>query len=280
MVKRWTLMWVSLIKRLSVWNWPDTFLTMFGFLTQDIYRKRQEKDLAELQSLIEAHFVQRKKEEEELIALVNRIVSWLQSSHSVCTRLKFTVTARTFVCFLVVVVFRRSVVLREPSSKGSGRREKRRDRTDLRYGRGFTPSVYCLLFHLQLKQYWMIGLCCVQEEKERKEQEEQRKKMDEDAKKKKALSNMSQQYGAGQKVSQFPVNDRIRIVWSRHLLAWLNENGSPEWIVHCDAPTAVALHDLQLKVLGPSVYPQSWFYLLHLYDSSPIKLSLLIGCLW
>uniref|UniRef100_A0A3P9BJS9 Troponin T, cardiac muscle isoforms n=1 Tax=Maylandia zebra TaxID=106582 RepID=A0A3P9BJS9_9CICH len=39
----------------------------------DIYRKRQEKDLSELQSLIEAHFVQRKKEEEELIALVNRI---------------------------------------------------------------------------------------------------------------------------------------------------------------------------------------------------------------
>lgn len=58
----------------------------------------------------------------------------------------------------------------------------------------------------------MIGLCCVQEEKERKEQEEQRKRMDEDAKKKKALSNMSQQYGAGQKVSQFPVNDRTRIV--------------------------------------------------------------------
>ncbi|XP_026166718.1 troponin T2d, cardiac isoform X2 [Mastacembelus armatus] len=39
----------------------------------DIHRKRQEKDLAELQSLIEAHFIQRKKEEEELIALVNRI---------------------------------------------------------------------------------------------------------------------------------------------------------------------------------------------------------------
>uniref|UniRef100_A0A4W6F3Q1 Troponin T2d, cardiac n=1 Tax=Lates calcarifer TaxID=8187 RepID=A0A4W6F3Q1_LATCA len=41
----------------------------------DIHRKRQEKDLSELQSLIEAHFIQRKKEEEELIALVNRIVS-------------------------------------------------------------------------------------------------------------------------------------------------------------------------------------------------------------
>ncbi|XP_072290579.1 troponin T2d, cardiac [Eucyclogobius newberryi] len=39
----------------------------------DIHRKRQDKDLTELQSLIEAHFVQRKKEEEELIALVNRI---------------------------------------------------------------------------------------------------------------------------------------------------------------------------------------------------------------
>ncbi|KAL3977386.1 small subunit ribosomal protein S5 [Sarotherodon galilaeus] len=39
----------------------------------DIHRKRQEKDLTELQSLIEAHFIQRKKDEEELIALVNRI---------------------------------------------------------------------------------------------------------------------------------------------------------------------------------------------------------------
>lgn len=39
----------------------------------DITRKRQEKDLTELQSLIEAHFIQRQKDEEELIALVNRI---------------------------------------------------------------------------------------------------------------------------------------------------------------------------------------------------------------
>uniref|UniRef100_A0A3Q3GXJ7 Troponin T2e, cardiac n=1 Tax=Labrus bergylta TaxID=56723 RepID=A0A3Q3GXJ7_9LABR len=39
----------------------------------DIHRKRQEKDLTEMQSLIEAHFIQRKKDEEELIALVNRI---------------------------------------------------------------------------------------------------------------------------------------------------------------------------------------------------------------
>ncbi|KAM4615631.1 troponin T, cardiac muscle isoforms-like [Polymixia lowei] len=39
----------------------------------DIHRKRQEKDLSELQSLIEAHFIQRKKDEEELVALVSRI---------------------------------------------------------------------------------------------------------------------------------------------------------------------------------------------------------------
>lgn len=41
---------------------------------QDIHRKRMEKDLLELQTLIEAHFEQRKKEEEELIGLKERIV--------------------------------------------------------------------------------------------------------------------------------------------------------------------------------------------------------------
>lgn len=56
------IVWMS-----HTWLWA-------AFL-QDIYRKRQEKDLAELQSLIEAHFIQRKKDEEELITLVNRIVS-------------------------------------------------------------------------------------------------------------------------------------------------------------------------------------------------------------
>lgn len=34
-----------------------------------------EKDLLELQTLIDVHFEQRKKEEEELIALKDRIVS-------------------------------------------------------------------------------------------------------------------------------------------------------------------------------------------------------------
>ncbi|MBN3316744.1 TNNT2 protein, partial [Atractosteus spatula] len=40
---------------------------------QDIHRKRMEKDLNELQQLIEAHFENRKKEEEELISLKERI---------------------------------------------------------------------------------------------------------------------------------------------------------------------------------------------------------------
>uniref|UniRef100_A0A3Q3WPV9 Uncharacterized protein n=1 Tax=Mola mola TaxID=94237 RepID=A0A3Q3WPV9_MOLML len=39
----------------------------------DIHRKRMEKDLTELQTLIEAHFEKRKKEEEELLSLTNRI---------------------------------------------------------------------------------------------------------------------------------------------------------------------------------------------------------------
>ncbi|XP_064354406.1 troponin T, cardiac muscle isoform X4 [Dromaius novaehollandiae] len=39
----------------------------------DIHRKRMEKDLNELQALIEAHFESRKKEEEELISLKDRI---------------------------------------------------------------------------------------------------------------------------------------------------------------------------------------------------------------
>lgn len=39
----------------------------------DIHRKRMEKDLLELQTLIDAHFEQRKREEEELMALRARI---------------------------------------------------------------------------------------------------------------------------------------------------------------------------------------------------------------
>ncbi|TNN54296.1 Carnitine O-palmitoyltransferase 1, liver isoform [Liparis tanakae] len=42
---------------------------------EDIHRKRMEKDLLELQTLIDVHFEQRQKEEEELIGLKDRIES-------------------------------------------------------------------------------------------------------------------------------------------------------------------------------------------------------------
>lgn len=51
-------------------------------LLQDIHRKRMEKDLTELQTLIEVHFESRKKEEEELISLKDRIVSGLHNGRS------------------------------------------------------------------------------------------------------------------------------------------------------------------------------------------------------
>lgn len=53
-----------------------------------------EKDLLELHSLIEAHFEKRKKEEEELISLTQRIVRpYLAVLHSLC--LVFSVTQFT-----------------------------------------------------------------------------------------------------------------------------------------------------------------------------------------
>lgn len=48
---------------------------MTGPSPQDIQKKRQNKDLMELQALIDSHFEARKKEEEELVALKERIVS-------------------------------------------------------------------------------------------------------------------------------------------------------------------------------------------------------------
>lgn len=52
---------------IGLWFWSC-------FTSQDIHRKRMEKDLTELQTLIEDHFEKRKKEEEELLSLTDRIV--------------------------------------------------------------------------------------------------------------------------------------------------------------------------------------------------------------
>lgn len=95
-------------------------------------------------------------------------------------------------------------MLREQSSKGSGQRERRRGRPDWLYGQLISSHYTHIDKTMQRCRFllFMTNLCCIQEEKERKELEEQRKKHDEDAKKKKALSNMTQQYSAGQKVIQ------------------------------------------------------------------------------
>lgn len=62
--------------RLCIKHCTNTCLrSYFRVCKQDIQKKRQNKDLIELQGLIDAHFVCRKKEEEELIALKDRIVS-------------------------------------------------------------------------------------------------------------------------------------------------------------------------------------------------------------
>lgn len=82
--------------------------------------------MAELQSLIEAHFIQRKKEEEELIALVNRIVSTLQVlDHLV---LLYQDISRNKLFTLTGTVCRISAVLREQNNTGSGQRKKRKGR--------------------------------------------------------------------------------------------------------------------------------------------------------
>lgn len=67
------LMWVHFIHFSSSSN---------QLLQQDIHRKRMEKDLLELQTLIDVHFDQRKKDEEELISLKERIVSSLRKQFS------------------------------------------------------------------------------------------------------------------------------------------------------------------------------------------------------
>lgn len=56
------------------WKCPSCKKLWTSCLMQDIHRKRMEKDLMELQTLIEVHFESRKKEEEELIQLKERIV--------------------------------------------------------------------------------------------------------------------------------------------------------------------------------------------------------------
>lgn len=72
---------------------------------QDIHRKRMEKDLLELHTLIDVHFEQRKKDEEELIGLKDRIVSSLWHYRSLfCQKLANTFITCICVCYLSPVL--------------------------------------------------------------------------------------------------------------------------------------------------------------------------------
>lgn len=72
------LQFYGLCLRVSFYLRSDKTRNLSHFF-QDIHRKRMEKDLMELQTLIEVHFDSRKKEEEELIHLKERIVSLVGS---------------------------------------------------------------------------------------------------------------------------------------------------------------------------------------------------------
>lgn len=75
----------------------DCYCNNALLLLQDIQKKRQNKDLIELQALIDNHFEGRKKEEEELLALKDRIVSLYGAITSeVCfMRIVYVVTSET-----------------------------------------------------------------------------------------------------------------------------------------------------------------------------------------
>lgn len=109
---------------------------------QDIQKKRQNKDLIELQALIDAHFECRKKEEEELIALKDRIVSFYLDCRYFKANAKLTTAGCSFMFSKLVLSIwattlsllscRRSVVLRGLSSRGSVLRRRRSARPDVR----------------------------------------------------------------------------------------------------------------------------------------------------
>ena len=58
-------------------------------MTEDFYKKRLEKDLAELKKMIDTHFVQRKKDEDELVQLETRIVERKEVTFNIIFNMSF-----------------------------------------------------------------------------------------------------------------------------------------------------------------------------------------------
>ncbi|XP_061666449.1 troponin T, slow skeletal muscle-like isoform X1 [Syngnathoides biaculeatus] len=133
----------------------------------DIHRKRMEKDLLELQTLIDVHFEQRKKEEEELIGLKSRIVMFFficniyVNIFCMCS-VRYMQLMEMAKCLFVPQESRRA----ERAEQQRVRAEKERDRQTR-----------------------------IAEERQRKEEEEAKKRAEDEAKKKKVLSNMGAHFG-------------------------------------------------------------------------------------
>ncbi|XP_077959818.1 troponin T, slow skeletal muscle isoform X1 [Gasterosteus aculeatus] len=117
-----------------------------------------EKDLLELQTLIDVHFEQRQREEEELIGLKYRIEN------------------------------RRA----ERAEQQRVRAEKERDRQTRI---AVINALYHMYVAKTRARITMFRPDFVQEERQRKEDEEAKKRAEEDAKKKKVLSNMGAHFG-------------------------------------------------------------------------------------
>lgn len=163
-----------------------------------------EKDLTELQTLIEAHFEKRKKEEEELLSLTDRIVRIFFHYAVKC----LSITSKGTLSIFFVASF--TICDRSQEKRRSERAEQMKIRAEMERERqkiaavcAFkgekkiskvyqSSSLRLLCFSKCLHLKWFVAkMFAHQEEKARKEDEEAKKKADDDARKKRILSNLS-----------------------------------------------------------------------------------------
>ncbi|OWK17256.1 TNNT3 [Cervus elaphus hippelaphus] len=138
----------------------------------DIQKKRQNKDLMELQALIDSHFEARKKEEEELVALKERIEK------------------------------RRAERAEQQRIRAEKERERQNrlanpcERVDPTGTRTFQKVPGPSRSSTPALRSWLGVGVCPQEEKARREEEDAKRRAEDDLKKKKALSSMGANYSS------------------------------------------------------------------------------------